>query len=54
MNARELALEWWRNLSPLTQKKLSEKHFPNKEFILVTRSSILIERMFDIEGNLDV
>ena len=54
MNTRELALEWWRNLSPSTQKQLAEKHFPNKEFILITTSSMMIQKMFEFEGNLNV
>jgi len=54
MNTRALALEWWRKLSPSIQKQLAEKHFPDKEFILITTSSMMIQRMFEVEGNLNV
>ena len=53
MNTRALALEWWRELSTSTQKQLAEKHFPDKEFILITTSSMMIQKMFELEGNLD-
>lgn len=54
MNTRVLALEWWRELSPSTQKQLAEKHFPDKEFILIKTSSMMIQKMFEVEGNLNV
>lgn len=43
------ALSWWRNLSPKEQKEFQMKHFPNKSFIEVTTSSMLIEKMYKIE-----
>lgn len=49
---RELALSWWRGLTNEEQVNLSEKHFPGRDFILITTSSSKIEVMFTKEyGN---
>lgn len=43
---RELALSWWRGLTNEEQVNLSEKHFPGRDFILITTSSSKIQDIF--------
>ena len=50
---RELALSWWRGLTNEEQVNLSEKHFPGRDFILITTSSIKIQDMFVKENGND-
>ena len=50
---RELALSWWRGLTNEEQVNLSEKHFPGRDFILITTSSSKIQDMFVKENGND-
>ena len=50
---RELALSWWRGLTNEEQVNLSEKHFPGRDFILITTSPSKIQDMFVKENGND-
>lgn len=49
MNKRELALAWWRTLSPDEKSRLIKQYFPDKHSLLITGSSIRIQQMFEKE-----
>jgi hypothetical protein len=49
--SRDKALSWWRGLSFQEQKNLVEKHFPTKDFILVSMSSSRIEQIWEKENS---
>ncbi len=46
LTTRELALAWWRSLTPDEQLAMVKKHFPNSELFLITSSSSKIEQMY--------
>jgi hypothetical protein len=49
--SRDVALSWWRGLSLQEQKNLVDKHFPTKDFILISTSSSRIEEIWEKEQN---
>jgi len=51
---RRNALKWWRALPEKEKRQIVEKHFKNIDFILVSTSSIRIEKMFQQEFKLNI
>lgn len=49
MNKRERSIEWWKSLKPNEQQAMVMRHFPRKEFMLVSMSSSNIEQIFNKE-----
>lgn len=44
---RQLAIEWWNNLTPKVKDMLASKYKPDWTTDMVSRSSSTIEKMYD-------